>query len=1325
MGNDAELRTGKERTGGGIGRRISWTTLAMTAIVGICAHAATPMAGLLDGLTSSYSFDGAIESFNPAGVRTTAQFERSSEAYDVSLRRCPIGVPRYLPGRFGAGVLIEYGSFTAAAANNALPGDIASTEESPNGFTAVKRAELGRAPGPQGEWALRIEAVEPLAGFATRPVTAPKASLIVFSVHLKGQSQTGLKLRVAITGQDRFLATRDITLTGDWQQEYIDFKLDTDSAIGNKAADSATSLVFSIVAKNPTTFLADAMMLEAQQGGYTIRRGATTWVEPGRGRNSEILRLGRLGPTDAAGCIAFWARLRGSMTWRTLLMLGDGSGWLAPLRLDVRGDKTIELLPPDAKQSARHPLPDPFGWHHYAVVWNDSKILLYLDGDSIAKLDPAPGLANVGGITLGGVAVNGSPGLRADAVFDEVARWNRELADAEVAQLAARTQPIEELFKTKVAISDLAPVKVFARDLPEVTWPLAIFNRTDTRIPGALFSYGVPGLFSIEKKLGEIPASGKLQVSATFTPALLLPGDYQMQFVYQSTDGHRLDHSAPFTVAKSRVPRDNAQVISWGGMSQAMADAGVTVGGIWGGLQGPPAHQVEEASRRGLYVQLKLGLSAGGETREDHFIDAAGRQQGADQSTPAARVSIRDQVEQLATTLERFPDVTHTILNCEAQWIWSPDFRDATVTRVRERFGLDLDRWRRPPITNASSITTTFGRLMPERGGIAAPESGIIPVNDPFYAYSRWWQSGEAGNEVYLNDTIAGLLRERVPRLSTISEPALRRPAVRTFREQGILNEWFYYPDPRRAIWVQEELTAAVRGTRSHITGMPQFLLKPGMAAPYGGMPTPTLFREAVWHCLTRPSAGLTYWNLWAALERGGAKHGKTQSEIDELLGPKPSWKEAAAKIEVRGETSSVFLWIPELSDEIGRLHRELVHPLGGLWPRWRNAPRRVAVYKSFAGQLFNGIRWPGGGALGEAVAAVGMPFDVLYDQDFEEFPDVLRSYAVVAIPEAPVITEPAAAALRAFAARGGVVIVDQSFMADLPGVVRADFKDTGDVKALQKAERELMALYGDPVNVLYIEGMQEAGRRFAASSSPINQIKALLLERAAADVRSVTPSVSLNLLEAGAARYLTAVNSLAKPGPWYGHFGRVLDQGVEQTAEISLAAGLGAVAYRLDGGAGRIGMQTDTDGYKRLCLPLAPGGGAVVLLLPRPIAAVKLAPAAESTPPRRGWWRTVADLPRRLCRVYAVNEARGQWLPVAASLIDDQGALVPGVVPARIEIVGPDGNTSDLSRYDAFCDGRWSLKIPIALNQPPGVYRLTVTELASGLKTQQTWKIE
>ena len=88
-------------------------------------------------------------------------------------------------------------------------------------------------------------------------------------------------------------------------------------------------------------------------------------------------------------------------------------------------------------------------------------------------------------------------------------------------------------------------------------------------------------------------------------------------------------------------------------------------------------------------------------------------------------------------------------------------------------------------------------------------------------------------------------------------------------------------------------------------SGMPQFLLKPGMAAPYAAIPTPHMFRETVWHCIARPLQHMMYWNLQGAYQQ--KKTHITQDEVDkrlsELLGPEDTLDYATVAKKITGHS--------------------------------------------------------------------------------------------------------------------------------------------------------------------------------------------------------------------------------------------------------------------------------------------------------------------------------------------------------------------------------------------------------------------------------------
>ena len=145
------------------------------------------------------------------------------------------------------------------------------------------------------------------------------------------------------------------------------------------------------------------------------------------------------------------------------------------------------------------------------------------------------------------------------------------------------------------------------------------------------------------------------------------------------------------------------------------------------------------------------------------------------------------------------------------------------------------------------------------------------------------------------------------------------------------------------------------KGPTQRQQGQQGRLFKGGMAAPYAGLPAPHMFREVVWHCIARPLRMLTYWSLPVA--SNPCANGQTQDELDKLFGLRPAWKSVVRAMRL-DKKKEIFLTIPELNDEVSRLHHEVVHPLGALLPKWQNLPRRsphrnVLLIPSF----FRGLR--------------------------------------------------------------------------------------------------------------------------------------------------------------------------------------------------------------------------------------------------------------------------------------------------------------------------------------------------------------------------------
>jgi hypothetical protein len=201
------------------------------------------------------------------------------------------------------------------------------------------------------------------------------------------------------------------------------------------------------------------------------------------------------------------------------------------------------------------------------------------------------------------------------------------------------------------------------------------------------------------------------------------------------------------------------------------------------------------------------------------------------------------------------------------------------------------------------------------------------------------------------------------------------------------------------------------------------------------------------------------------------------------------------------------------------------------------------------------------------------------------------------------------------------------------------------------------------------------------------------VLERSVTpEARSLSPFTWLNLLEADGASYLGVVNDLRVHGPLYGHFGKVRETGVPHHALVRFDASLGSVAYDLLSQQEVSLLPAGTALTADLDLP--PGGARILVLLPAPIGRLEL--QAQVQPATWG-------------------DHHGRQVSVRAGLYDAQGRIVPGLIPATITWLPPDGSRSDFSHHTAFRRGVLELALPVLANGPTGIWRLQLLERASG----------
>lgn len=1231
---------------------------------------------LTKNLVACCDFNNNLLSLNNTSLEKKIVFNRNSIAYLPDGTKTAFNQPRYLPGKYGAGLLIEAGQCACGVefGKNLLPPDF--LENSIVKLPGTSVTPVSNMPNERG---VKIITTRAASGIKLYKLKVDTGKLNAFSVFLKSNKKQQVTIAVNSAISNKDLGEKTFTITPAYKRCWVTFKLQKDK----KQAKQAINIL--ITSKTSGQLHADRFMLESF-AGYVGSKAPTTWMPPGKTRAGEIVHPILFPSNTNQGTIAFWTKLLPKLQWRTLLTFGTGNnGWNPKMRLDIKNDQIISLNLPDKKGKKFTYKTTLTGWHHFTVTWENRDIQLYLDGKRVIEIPDALNFTTQDLVTLGGVHNNASPGIRANAIFDEFSYWNKVLSAKDISSLEALKTPLSSRLKNKITIETLQPISTFARDEQINNWSLYVKNNSDKTLKNEYIIYGIDKVFKKKLSLPEIPAGYKLKCNLPWSPEHIMPGNYSFKYnLFLKNKKKILSISQNIEITPARYPARNAQIIAWGDGSNTrkMHDAGITVGGI----NGCNARDVEETIKNSMYVNSLQFLLVKDAENNHKMMNAIGKYGMADYANPEIKKELVKKADLMAKKVSKFPDVRYIIINSEHQSTGNMDFRPKTISEVKQRFKLDLNQW--IPKNKKTSYATVHpeGRLSQAYSKTPVPKDYIISPENNFYAYHRYWHSNKSGTEVTCNELIIKEVNKYAPLIKTIIEPILRAPYVQAYKLQDISEEWFYYPNPTVAVWIQERLQAKTRGTiKSSISGMPQFLFKPGMAAPYGGMPTPHLYREAMWLCIARPLNNFMYWNLQNALIKNQKKETKEQNEIDIMFGKKPSYQEVKSKISRQGEYSSVFLWIPELPVEISRMHHKIVQPLGALLPKWHNKQRQLAIYLSFAGSLYNNIRWQGNSPLSRLIRSTTIPYDVIFDQDFERNKNLLNTYKVVVIPESPVLYAPAQKQLTAFISKGGSVVVGPKFKAQLPGAIKieATLESKTDVKKYNAKANELLKLYLKTDNPQFIEGMQEFARSTNKNTESKNKVWYKILKKVNYPVKVESNDVFLNLLEYGKANYFVAVNDRRIPGKYYGHFGKVREQGLKQTVKITVDKNFGNTAYELL--TCKEIKLTSSKKKNELKLELPPCGGKIVLFLPEAI--------------------------KKLTGKYIRKK---DSITLSASLTG-KTAIIPGIIPAKITIIKPDGQESDFSHYTAFKNGELSFKYPIALNHLKGKYLMKVKELASG----------
>ena len=551
--------------------------------------------------------------------------------------------------------------------------------------------------------------------------------------------------------------------------------------------------------------------------------------------------------------------------------------------------------------------------------------------------------------------------------------------------------------------------------------------------------------------------------------------------------------------------------------------------------------------------------------------------------------------------------------------------------------------------------------------GRPLPEDGIVASDDPYYRFYRWWHERGEGQGV-LHAKIAETVREVRGDVIVWHDPALRQAFVRG-RLAGLdqIRHWNYaWPNvPRFSLITDEMRLAAVEGQeRIFMLQLICFsdipIPREGPHWPYvkrGGAPylaahSPAIVREGTWLALSRGTSGMAY-HAVATVDRLAMKRDNPRGETEGL----------GYKGYMYSNPDSL-LAIKEMSERV-------MQPYGMVIKRLVPAKGEVVMLLSNANVVFSNrdaedMVMNEAGHMYAKLQAAHVPVDAAYEVDLEE--RGLDGYKAVALPACKVLPSHIYDMIREFEDKGGMVIADQYLVPKFSNVPTLPRK-----AAARRGEAALEKEHVDQAADVH-KALDARITRWADCDSP---------------------TVILSVLESGTDRYLFAVNNLRRTGDYMAPWGRVLDDGVPQTATLSIPNAKCAVYDALDE---RLVAPESRGGRLRWPVTLGPGEGRMFVVRPRAIGRVSL------------------EVPETV--------KKGDEVTISVAVLDEGGELAAGLAPLRVTITDSQGTTSDYSDYYLARDGRATVALPIANNDPSGDWGVAVRELYGGVKGRAFFRV-
>ncbi|MBD3292698.1 MAG: hypothetical protein GF393_07210, partial [Armatimonadia bacterium] len=556
------------------------------------------------------------------------------------------------------------------------------------------------------------------------------------------------------------------------------------------------------------------------------------------------------------------------------------------------------------------------------------------------------------------------------------------------------------------------------------------------------------------------------------------------------------------------------------------------------------------------------------------------------------------------------------------------------------------------------------------------PANRVIPDDYPLYVYYRWlWDEGDGWNNLHTQ------LHEGLKQGSHEDFWTFHDPAVRTAKVYGqggnvdYLSQWTYsYPDPIRIGLATEEMLQMVKGADrpdQQVMKMTQIIWYRNQTAPQPGEEVRQQTGEFVDQDVRPQGTG--------TIDESGQYVARWEREIPDArfvtIAPmqmrEALWSKIARPIKgimyhgigslLPGVTHGSYRYThSQTKYELKRLCETVVEPLGPTLVQVPGRESDVALLESFASEMFarKGTYGWNGGWIGEMwliANYAGLQAEVVFDETVQQ--EGLDRYNVLLMPDCDVLTESMVETIQAFQDRGGIIIGDENTCSAItPDILVETHSRPKNAKEARQQNIEKALAVREQLDPHY--------DRYADTSTP-----------------DVIPYVR----SYGSTDYLFGINDAREFGLYVGQHELVMENGLPTDAvlEINREGHVYDLVGHREVNTGGNGGVTSIPWH------FGPCEGRVFMITERPIANVRITAPQQAT--------------------------AGEAITIAAEVLADNGERVNAIVPVQVEIIDPHGHEAEFSGYYGAKDGGVEINADIAPNDVPGVWRIRVTELASG----------